>query len=359
MDKIKLIEKLTTAFGPSGFEEDLVEILKNYLVDLDVENDSMNNVYSKYKNSGEKNFTVQLDAHTDEVGFMVQSILDNGTLLIVPLGGWVLTNVPAHLVGIRNRDGEIIEGITGSTPPHFMTEEERNRPLNIEKIFIDIGASSYEEVIEDFKIEPGSPVAPIVDFRYDEAHDLIRGKAFDNRLGCACIVETMKRLKDNDDLNVNLVGAFAAQEEVGMRGAKITSQKVNPDLAIVFEGSPADDLYFAKKQAQGVLGNGVQIRHFDKSYIGNPEYIKLAKDLAEENNIIYQSAIRRAGSTNAGAIHLSNEGVPVLVLGVPSRYVHSHYNFARLSDFEAAVDLAVKVIENLNDENIRKILKLK
>ena len=357
MDKIKLIEKLTTAFGPSGFEEDLVEVLKKNLVDLDVENDSMNNVYAKYKNSEKKNFTVQLDAHTDEVGFMVQSILDNGTLSIVPLGGWVLTNFPAHLVGIRNRDGKIIEGITGSTPPHFMTEEERNRPLNIEKIFIDIGASSYEEVIEDFKIEPGAPVAPLVDFRYDEAHDLIRGKAFDNRLGCACIVETMKRLKDNNDLNVNLVGAFAAQEEVGMRGAKVTSQKVKPDLAIVFEGSPADDLYFAKKQAQGVLGAGVQIRHFDKSYIGNPEYIKFAKDLAEENNIRYQSAIRRAGSTNAGAIHLSNEGVPVLVLGVPSRFVHSHYNFARLSDFEAAVNLAVKVIENLSDENIKKILK--
>lgn len=356
MNIIKLIEELTTAFGPSGFEEDLLEILKKYLKDFDLENDSMNNAYAKFKNSGKKNFTVQLDAHTDEVGFMVQSILDNGTLAIVPLGGWVLTNVPAHLVGIRNRNGKIIEGITGSTPPHFMTEEERNSPLNIEKIFIDIGAMSYEEVVEDFKIEPGAPVAPIVDFRYDKIHDLIRGKAFDNRLGCACIVETMNRLKDKN-LNVNIVGAFAAQEEVGMRGAKVTSQKVKPDLAIVFEGSPADDLYFSKKQSQGALGNGVQIRHFDQSYIGNPEYIKLAKELAEKNNIRYQSAIRRAGSTNAGAIHLSNEGVPVLVLGVPSRYVHSHYNFARLSDFEATVDLAVKVIENLNDQNIKKILK--
>ena len=356
MDKIKLIEELTTAFGPSGFEEDLVEIIKNNLKDLDLESDSMNNVYAKYKSYRDKKFTVQLDAHTDEVGFMVQSILDNGTLAIVPLGGWVLTNVPAHLVGIRNKDGQIIEGITGSTPPHFMSQEERNRPLDIEKMFIDIGASSYEEVIEDFKIEPGAPVAPLVDFRYDEDHDLIRGKAFDNRLGCACIIETMKRLKDAD-LNVNLVGAFAAQEEVGMRGAKVTSQKVKPDLAIVFEGSPADDLYFTKTQAQGALGKGVQIRHFDKSYIGNPEYIKLAKDLADENKIKYQSAIRRAGSTNAGAIHLTNEGVPVLVLGIPSRYVHSHYNFARLSDFEATVDLAVKVLQNLNDDTIRKILK--
>ena len=356
MDKIKLIEELTTAFGPSGFEEDLVEIIKNNLKDLDLESDSMNNVYAKYKNSGDKKFTVQLDAHTDEVGFMVQSILDNGSLAIVPLGGWVLTNVPAHLVGIRNSDGQIIEGITGSTPPHFMSQEERNRPLDIEKMFIDIGASSYEEVIEDFKIEPGAPVAPLVDFRYDKDHDLIRGKAFDNRLGCSCIIETMKRLKDAD-LNVNLVGAFAAQEEVGMRGAKITSQKAKPDLAIVFEGSPADDLYFSKNQAQGALGRGVQIRHFDKSYIGNPKYLKLAKDLADENKIKYQSAIRRAGSTNAGAIHLSNEGVPVLVLGIPSRYVHSHYNFARLSDFEATVDLALKVLQNLNDQTIGKILK--
>lgn len=356
MTDINLIKDLTTAFGPSGFEDDVLTVIKKYLNGFDIETDSMNNLFAKSKKNSNKPTTVMLDAHTDEVGFMVQSIMDNGTLAFVPLGGWVPTNIPAHLVGIKNNRGEIIEGITGSTPPHFMSEEERKRPLSIDTMFLDIGAKSREEVIKDFGIEVGAPVAPLVDFRYDSKRNLIRCKAFDNRLGCCSIIETLKRL-EGKDLNVNVVGGFAAQEEVGMRGAKITSAKVKPDLAILFEGSPADDRYFPAGVAQGVLGGGTQIRHMDQSYISSFEYIKFAKEIADKNNIKYQSAVRRAGSTNAGAIHLSGEGVPVLVLGIPSRFVHSHYNFADISDFEATVDLAVNVIENLDEESIKKILK--
>lgn len=356
MTDINLIKDLTTAFGPSGFEYDVLTIIKNYLNGFEIETDSMNNLFARSKKNSNRPFTVMLDAHTDEVGFMVQSIMDNGTLMFVPLGGWVPTNIPAHLVGIKNNRGEIVEGITGSTPPHFMSEEERKRPLSIDTMFIDIGAKSREEVIKDFGIEVGAPVAPLVDFRHDSKRNLIRGKAFDNRLGCCSIIETLKRLECKD-LNVNVVGCFAAQEEVGMRGAKITSTKVKPGLAILFEGSPADDRYFPDGVAQGVLGGGAQIRHMDQSYISSFEYIKFAKDIADKNNIKYQSAVRRAGSTNAGAIHLSGEGVPVLVLGIPSRFVHSHYNFADLSDFEATVNLAVNVIENFDEESIKKILK--
>lgn len=310
------------------------------------------------KNVEDKNHTILLDAHTDEVGFMVQNIFENGTLSFVPLGGWIPSNIPAHLVGVKNADGEIIEGITGSTPPHFMTPEERNKPLSIDTMFIDIGAKSREEVLHDFRISIGSPIAPLVDFRFDPKKHLLRGKAFDNRLGCACIVETMKKLQDTKNLNINIVAGFAAQEEVGMRGAKITSQKIKPDLAIVFEGSPADDLYFPKKEAQGALGKGVQLRHMDQSYIANSDYIKFAKKIAEENHIKYQSTVRRAGNTNAGVIHLADEGVPVLVLGIPSRYVHSHYNFSDIKDFHSTVDLAVKLIESLNEKELKKILKI-
>lgn len=356
MTDINLIKDLTTAFGPSGFEDDVLTVIKKYLNGFDIETDSMNNLFAKSKKNSNKPITVMLDAHTDEVGFMVQSIMDNGTLMFVPLGGWVPTNIPAHLVGIKNNRGEIVEGITGSTPPHFMSEEERKRPLSIDTMFLDIGAKSREEVINDFGIEVGAPVAPLVDFRHYSKRNLIRGKAFDNRLGCCSIIETLKRL-EGKNLNVNVVGAFAAQEEVGMRGAKITSAKVKPDLAILFEGSPADDRYFPAGVAQGVLGGGTQIRHMDQSYISSFEYIKFAKEIADKNNIKYQSAVRRAGSTNAGAIHLSGEGVPVLVLGIPSRFVHSHYNFADLTDFEATVDLAVNVIENLDEESVKKILK--
>ncbi len=126
MTDINLIESITTAFGPSGFEDDVLDVIKDNLKDFSIETDSMNNLFARIKNNSDKPYTVLLDAHTDEVGFMVQSILDNGTLMFVPLGGWVATNIPAHLVGIKNIHGEIVEGITGSTPPHFMSEEEEN-----------------------------------------------------------------------------------------------------------------------------------------------------------------------------------------------------------------------------------------
>lgn len=358
MKKIELIRDLTNAFGPSGFEEDVVEVIKKYVKDSKVENDSMNNVFSTLDKNTGKRMTVLLDAHTDEVGFMVQSILKNGLISFVTLGGWVNSNIPAHLVKIKNARGEIIEGITVSKPPHFMTDEERaNDKLSIESMYIDVGATSREEVMGYYGIDIGDPIAPLVDFKYDEKTGILRGKAFDNRLGCMCIIEVMNKLSEVENLNIDVVGGFAAQEEVGMRGAKITSARVKPDLAIVFEGSPADDIYFDETTAQGSLNKGTQIRHMDQSYIGSSEYIQYAKEIAKRNNIKFQSAVRRRGSTNAGAIHLSNEGVPVLVLGIPSRYVHTHYNYCSINDIDDTIELATNVIKELDKESIDKILK--
>ena len=158
-------------------------------------------------------------------------------------------------------------------------------------------------------------------------------------------------------LNVDVVGAFAAQEEVGTRGAQVTSQVVNPDLAIVFEGSPADDLYYSKNISQGALKNGTQIRNLDQGYIANPLFIRHAEEIAEKHSIKYQNAVRRGGSTNAAKISLTYKAVPVLVLGIPSRYVHSHYNYCAKEDIEASVSLAVEVIKSLTEEVINNILR--
>lgn len=358
MIDIKLVGDLTDAFGPSGFEEDVVDVIKNNTRDLEIETDAMNNVFAGLTGNTGKRLKILLDAHTDEVGFMVQSILSNGLISFVALGGWVNSNIPAHLVKIKNSKGEYIEGVTSSKPPHFMTDEERqNDKLNIETMYIDVGARDRDEVMNYYGIEVGDPIAPLVNFKYDNDSKILRGKAFDNRLGCLCIIETMNRLNKSQDLEIDVIGGFASQEEVGMRGAKVTSEKIKADLAIVFEGSPADDVYFEKGIAQGSLKEGTQIRHMDQSYIGNPEYIRYAKDIANRENIKFQSAVRRRGGTNAGAIHLSNEGVPVLVLGIPSRYVHTHYNYCSMEDIQSTIDLAVKLIESLKEESINRILK--
>ncbi len=190
-------------------------------------------------------------------------------------------------------------------------------------------------------------------FDYDGDHGLCFGKAFDNRLGCACVIQTMRELKDADqELAVDVAGAFAAQEEVGMRGAGVTAARIQPDLAIVFEGSPADDFYYGREKAQGVMRAGVQIRCMDKSYITNPAFLRYAHELGGEKGIPFQDTVRRGGSTNAGKISLAGRAVPTLVLGIPSRYVHSHYNFCAEEDIGAAVRMAVEVIRNLDSRRI-------
>ena len=223
---------------------------------------------------------------------------------------------------------------------------------------MDVGASSKQEVEEDYGISVGDPMMPDVSFTYDEKHGICGGKAFDNRLGCMCIIETMQALKaETEKLAVDVVGAFAAQEEVGTRGAQVTSQQVLPDLAIVFEGSPADDFYFRPGIAQCSLKEGVQIRHMDNSYISNVDFIRYAQEIGQKFGIKYQDAVRRGGSTNAGKISLTGKAVPVLVLGIPSRYVHTHYNFCAMEDIEAAVRMAVEVVRGLDEERIGKILR--
>ena len=356
---MEMFGRISDAFGPSGFEEDVVRVIAQYCKDYHVKNDAMNNLYVTLPGAGEDKPVVQLDAHTDECGFMVHSVLDNGALSIVMLGGFMLNNLPAHSVIIRTRSGKRVRGIIMAKPVHFMTKGERENPnLAIETMYVDVGATSREEAENVFGVHAGDPIMPEVSFSYDAEHDLCFGKAFDNRAGCACIVETLNKLYPvRSELPVQVVGAFAAQEEVGMRGATVTAQVVRPDLAIVFEGSPSDDFFFSATQAQGRMKQGVQLRLLDNSYVSNPVFIDFARSLAQELGIPYQEAVRRGGSTNAGKISLTNRAVPVLVLGVPSRYVHSHYNFCAGADMDAATELAAQVIRRLDTAAVRRICR--
>lgn len=348
---LKLIESLTNAFGPSGFEEDVVDAVKRHLdaenLPIDVDVDAMNNIYLRLRANKGGRKTVMLDAHTDEVGFMVQSILQNGLITLATLGGWVSTNIPAHTVLIKTQSGNYVRGVVASKPPHFMSDKEKAAPLEIENLLIDVGVTSREDVLSLFGIQVGDPIAPEVTFSYNETTGVLFGKAFDNRLGCVSVIETLKRLSQLGDLGVDVVGALASQEEVGTRGAYVTSQVVKPDYAIVFEGSPADDLYFDSYTAQCALKKGTQIRHLDASYVSHRGIINHAKAIADNESIKYQSAVRRKGGTNAGRIHMQAKAVPVLVLGVPSRYVHTHYNYSALEDIESTVSLAVSVIKTI------------
>lgn len=356
MDKqqtLKMIGDISNANGVSGFEDQTVEVIKEHISGLgEVSRDSLLNLYLNRKENQGGRMVVQLDAHSDEVGFMVHAIRPDGTLQIIPMGGWINSNIPAHRVRVRNAEGNYILGITTSKPPHYMTEAERKIPLEMHHITVDVGAISRADAIDNYKIRIAEPVVPDVEFEYQEAHDLMIGKSFDCRLGCASIISTLQEL-DGESLKVDVIGAFAAQEEVGVRGATVTANHVNADIAIVFEGCPADDTCVPEYEVQTGIKRGPMLRHIDSRMITNPRYQRYALDLCKELEIPVQEAVRKAGATNGAAIHLSGKGVPVIVIGIPVRYAHTHYGISSYEDYKNGVRLACEIIKRLDETVIK------
>ena len=298
MADLELCAAISDAFGPSGYEKEAVDVIESSLGGLAAHRDSMQNLYVSLPQNVGGRPLVMLDAHTDEVGFMVQSITATGLLRIVPLGGWVEHNIPAHTFLLHNRRGETVRAVSTSKPPHFMTAAERSAPLSMESILLDAGVCSRKDATELLGLEPGLVAVPDVQFSYNDATGLMLGKAFDCRLGCAGVVEVLRALKD-ETLCADVTAAFSTQEEVGLRGAKITAERLRPALAICLEGTPADDNFTAPDEAQGALKKGVQIRFRDGSMVAHPGLVAFARRVAEENNIPHQcaaaSTLRRAG----------------------------------------------------------------
>ncbi len=351
---LSMIEALSNANGVSGFEDEVLAAARQFVpAGAKMEEDSLRNLYIHRKeNGGEgKVPTIQLDAHSDEVGFMVHAIRPDGTLKFIPMGGWVPSNIPAHRVRVKTADGGYITGITTSKPPHFMNESEKNTPMTVDQMSIDVGASSREEAIEKFGIRIAAPVVPDVTFEYNERQDLMIGKAFDCRLGCAALIATVREL-DGVSLQTDVVAAMSSQEEAGMRGAEVSVNRVRPDIAIVFEGCPADDTVMEPYMVQTAIKHGPMLRHIDARMITNPRFQRFALDLAVETGIPVQESVRTGGATNGAPIHLAQQGIPVIVIGIPVRYIHTHYGIAAYSDYENAVKLGVEVCKRLDRELI-------
>ena len=346
MDSVNMTRIISDAPGAPGFEDAVVNAIRPYIADLgEVIEDKMRNLYCYRSGNAEGKPVVQLDAHTDEVAFIVQAIKPNGTLRFLPLGAWVEEAVAGHRVLVRNALGEYIPGIISTTPPHY-TNDVGNGKTSMSNLAIDVGASSIEEAKNDFHIRIGEPVVPDVKFTYDEKHDLMIGKGFDCRLGCAAIIKTMRALKD-EQLDVNVVGAWSCQEELGMRGANVTAKRVKPDIAIVFEGCPADDTCVEPYMVQTAIKKGPMLRFMDRLMLTHPRFQRYALDLGEKLGIPVQSGVRAGGSTNGSPIHLSGD-IPCIVVGVPVRYIHTQYGIAAHADLENAAKLAAEIIKTLN-----------
>lgn len=345
MEPIDILSQLSDAFGVSGFEdevrEEITALISPYVDEL--RTDTLGNLLATRKGKGD--FTLMLDAHMDEVGFIVKWIEDSGYLRFAPLGGWDPRIIPGHRIELSTRSGEKRCGVIGSAPPHILSEEERKRPIAIDDMFIDVGAASQQDVV-DMGIRIGDPLT--IHYPFTEISDgYVTGKAFDDRAGCALMIETARRLA-GQDIDIDIVFAFVIGEEVGLRGARTASYQIKPDLAIALEGTIGADMPGVPAGSQPVrLGRGPAITVADRSIIVSRKLIEALEQVADEQAIPYQYKLPTYGGTDAGAIHLSREGVLTGVVSVPCRFIHSPTSTMRLNDFENTVRLLMSVIGRL------------
>jgi len=345
MSSMELLQGLSDAFGVSGFEDEVrerIEALVSPYVD-EVRTDTLGNLFAFRK--GREDFTVMLDAHMDEVGFMVKWIDEKGYLRFAPLGGWDPRIIPGHRVELLTRSGRKRYGVIGSAPPHILTDEERRQPIPFEKLFIDIGANSAQEASE-LGVRVGDPLTihyPFIELR----EGYVTGKAFDDRAGCAVMIEVAQRLS-KVDLPVNLMLAFVVGEEVGLRGARTAAYQVDPNLALALEGTIGADMPGVPEESQPVrLGRGPAITVADRSIVVSRRLVATLEQVADEAAIPYQYKLPTYGGTDAGVIHLTKAGILAGVVSVPCRFIHSPTSTLRLNDFENTVRLVTRFVEKL------------
>lgn len=343
-DSKTLLARFSRAAGPPGAEDEIRAAVRDALDGVGtIGYDRLGSILCT-KRGATDTPRIVLDSHLDEVAFMVQSVAEDGTLAFVPLGGWWGHVLLGQRVEILV-EGARVPGVIGSKPPHFLSPAERDKVLKPENMYVDVGASTREQVTA-LGIRVGDAIVPEADFRDMAIEGVVSGKAFDNRSGVALMCEAMAALAGRDHPNT-VIGIGAVQEELGGRGAATAAEMVRPDLALVLECSPADDLP-GQKDRQAALGHGPQIRHFDPTAISNRRLVRFVEQVAGEVGIDVQMAVRRTGGTDAGQIHRSHEGVPTVVIAVPARYIHSHVSLLQMADYRAALDLVVELVTRLD-----------
>lgn len=336
------LKALSEAFGPSGCEDDVRQIVVDAIADKvdEYHVDALGNVIALQKGTANPEFKVMVAAHMDEVGFMITHADESGMLHFVKVGGIDDRVLPAKVVRIGEKR---IPGVIAIKPVHLTTREERERVMSSDQLVIDIGATSKAEA--EKLVTKGAYAA--FDIAFEELGELVKGKAFDDRVGCAVLIA----LIENGPYAFSFYPVFTTMEEIGLRGARVAGYSVMPNAAFVLEGTICDD---GPKETDTTptteVGKGPAISMMDRSVIADRRLVRLIVDTAQAEGIPYQFKRRVSGGTDAGAIHLARTGVPAVPVSVPSRYIHSPVSMLSKSDFENTVKLMTSVLQRLTPD---------
>jgi len=350
-DTLELFKTLTELPGAPGNEHAVRAFMKEQLSAYSDElvQDRLGGVFGVRKGDSDAP-VVMVAGHMDEVGFMATSITENGMLRFQTLGGWWSQVLLAQRVQIITDNGPIT-GVIGSIPPHILGEAQRSKPMDIKNMLIDIGADDKEDALR-IGIKPGQQIVPICPFTPMANEKKILAKAWDNRYGCGLSIELLKELH-GEQLPNTLYSGATVQEEVGLRGAQTAANMINPDLFFALDASPANDMSGDKNEF-GQLGKGALLRILDRSMVTHRGMREFVLDTAETNSIPYQYFVSQGG-TDAGRVHMSNEGVPSAVVGICSRYIHTHASMIHIDDYAAAKELIVKLVKQCDRSTVETI----
>ena len=352
-DLKELLVSLDNAIGITGYETNgnifpvLKEEMEGYY-DEYYEDELYNQIYVK-KGKGDK--TVLLAAHTDELGFIVTYIEEDGMVRFGPLGFHDDRGCIDQKLRIHTAKGPIY-GVTGSKPAHILTPEEQKTVMTMDQLFIDIGASSREEA-QEMGVQVGDLVSWTTKGEYINGTDTYSGKSVDDRAGVAIMVEVMRRICKENINNVTFYAVGSVQEELGCRGAGVAAHAIKPDIALALDVTLASGPDVEERQVPMKFGGGACVKLHDymmEALIGSPvprEITDRLISVAEEKGIKYQREILFGGTTDAQAMQLAGDGVKAGCISMPSRYIHTAIGTVHLQDLQNCVDLIVEYLKTL------------
>ncbi|MCL2392951.1 MAG: M42 family metallopeptidase [Oscillospiraceae bacterium] len=337
-----LLEKLTTACGLPGFEDEVRDIIKEEL-EGHVESmkvDRIGNLIVVKKGKNDSPHIV-LSAHMDEVGLCIKGIEKDGTMKFASWGVDPRLLPSMHVFVGKGK----IKGVIGNKPIHLQKEAERTQVYDIDAMYIDIGCDSKEEA--EKLVNKGDFVA--FDSKYTEfGENKIKAKALDDRVGCAAIIELLKM-----DLPMNITGIFCVQEEVGLKGSAVASKSLNADLVINIEGTICADMEGVDEHERVTnQGAGPCLSLMDMTSVYLKKYLEAIVKVAEDEKIPYQYRGTGMGGTDAGSYHTGGDGIPCIGIAVPCRYIHSPVSVMHKNDY----DNLVKLIEAFIKKGVERVI---
>lgn len=346
-DLFNNIKEVTELKGTSGFEQPVRDYLREKITPLvdEVQTDGLGGIFGIRHHKDSKAPRIMVAGHMDEVGFMIKEIKDDGTFRVVELGGWNPLVVSSQRFSLHTPDGRVYPVISGSVPPHLLRGTNGGSLPKTADIVFDAGFSSKSEA-EQFGVFPGSVIVPESEAILTANQKHVISKAWDNRYGVLMVSKLLEAIKD-DTLGHTLIAGANVQEEVGLRGAHVSTTQFDPEVFFAVDCSPAGDVY----GSPGKLGDGTLIRFYDPGHIMLPNMRDFLLTTAEEAGIKYQY-YPSAGGTDAGAAHLKNQGIPSTTIGVCARYIHSHQTLYAMDDFIEAQNFLQAIVKRLDRSTV-------